>query len=159
MPSWGFRDYTDMKFYSIDYLQMQSNINDYLKYAIVFSTLFILIVVFSLYMRHRLQTKYRDLTIIAFLFLLFVSGVQYADYTDSQNVHSQSSQMVNFVRLLSQKQKVDVNSIFSSSVQLADGIIVKINNRYYRVNLSPDQKTYNLVEVSLVNPEIEIMKN
>lgn len=159
MPSWGFRDYTDMKFYSIDYLQMQSNINNYLKYAIVFSTLFILIVVFSLYMRHRLQTKYRDLTIIAFLFLLFISGVQYADYTDSQNIHSQSSQMVNFVRLLSQKQKVDVNSIFSSSVQLADGIIVKINNRYYRVNLSPDQKTYNLVEVSLVNPEIEIMKN
>lgn len=148
-----------MKFYSIDYLQMQSNINDYLKYAIVFSTLFILIVVFSLYMRHRLQTKYRDLTIIAFLFLLFISGVQYADYTDSQNIHSQSSQMVNFVRLLSQKQKVDVNSIFSSSVQLADGIIVKINNRYYRVNLSPDQKTYNLVEVSLVNREIEIMKN
>lgn len=148
-----------MKFYSIDYLQMQSNINDYLKYAIVFSTLFILIVVFSLYMRHRLQTKYRDLTIIAFLFLLFISGVQYADYTDSQNIHSQSSQMVNFVRLLSQKQKVDVNSIFSSSVQLADGIIVKINNRYYRANLSPDQKTYNLVEVSLVNPEIEIMKN
>lgn len=148
-----------MKFYSIDYLQMQSNINDYLKYAIVFSTLFILIIVFSLYMRHRLQTKYRDLTIIAFLFLLFISGVQYADYTDSQNIHSQSSQMVNFVRLLSQKQKVDVNSIFSSSVQLADGIIVKINNRYYRVNLSPDQKTYNLVEVSLVNPEIEIMKN
>lgn len=159
MPSWGFRDYTDMKFYSIDYLQMQSNINDYLKYAIVFSTLFILIVVFSLYMRHRLQTKYRDLTIIAFLFLLFISGVQYADYTDSQNIHSQSSQMVNFVRLLSQKQKVDVNSIFSSSVQLADGIIIKINNRFYRVNLSQDQKTYNLVEVSLVNPEIEIMKN
>ncbi|WP_425267900.1 DUF3290 family protein, partial [Enterobacter hormaechei] len=44
-----------MKFYSIDYL--------------------------SLYMRHRLQTKYRDLTIIVFLFLLFISGVQYADYT------------------------------------------------------------------------------
>lgn len=30
-----------MKFYSIDYLQMQSNINDYLKYIVIFSTLFI----------------------------------------------------------------------------------------------------------------------
>lgn len=57
-----------MRFYSIDYLQTQSSINDYLKYIVIFSTLFILIVVFSLYMRHRLQTKYRDLTIIAFLF-------------------------------------------------------------------------------------------
>ncbi|MGL5968743.1 MAG: DUF3290 domain-containing protein [Kluyvera sp.] len=147
-----------MRFYTIDYLQTQSNINDFLKYIVIFSSLFILIIVFSLYMRHRLQTKYRDLTIIAFLFLLFISGVQYADYTDSQNIHSQSSQMVNFVRLLSQEKKVDVNSIFSSSVQLSDGIIVKINALYYRVNLSPDQKTYNLIEVSLVNPQIEIIK-
>ncbi|AVE77162.1 TPA: DUF3290 domain-containing protein [Klebsiella variicola] len=148
-----------MRFYGIDYLQMQSNINDYLKYIVIFSALFILIVVFSLYMRHRLQTKYRDLTIIAFLFLLFISGVQYADYTDSQNIHSQSSQMVNFIRLLSQKKGVNVNSIFSSSIQLSDGIIVKINDFYYRVNLSLDQKTYSLVEVSLVTPDIEIVKN
>lgn len=148
-----------MRFYGIDYLQMQSSINDYLKYIIIFSALFILIVVFSLYMRHRLQTKYRDLTIIVFLFLLFISGVQYADYTDSQNIHSQSSQMVNFIRLLSKEKTVSVNSIFSSSVQLSDGIIVKINDLYYRINLSPDQKTYSLVAVSLVNPEIEIIKN
>lgn len=148
-----------MRFYGIDYLQMQSNINDYLKYIVIFSALFILIVVFSLYMRHRLQTKYRDLTIIAFLFLLFISGVQYTDYTDSQNIHSQSSQMVNFIRLLSQKKGVNVNSIFSSSIQLSDGVIVKINDFYYRVNLSLDQKTYSLVEVSLVTPDIEIVKN
>ena len=148
-----------MRFYGIAYLQTQSNINDYLKYIIIFSAIFILIVVFSLYMRHRLQTKYRDLTIIVFLFLLFISGVQYADYTDSQNIHSQSSQMVNFVRLLSHEKNVSMDSIFSSSVQLSDGIIVKINDVYYRVNLSPDQKTYSLVEVSLVNPDIEIIKS
>ena len=148
-----------MRFYCIDYLQTKSNINYYIKYIIIFSALFILIVVFSLYMRHRLQTKYRDLTIIVFLFLLFISGVQYADYTDSQNFHSQSSQMVNFVKLLSKEKEVNVNTIFSSSVQLSDGIIVKINEIYYRVNLSPDQKTYGLVEVSLVNPDIEIIKH
>ena len=67
--------------------------------------------------------------------------------------------MVNFIRLLSQEKKVSVNSIFSSSVQLSDGIIVKINDFYYRVNLSPDQKTYSLVEVSLVTPDVEIVKN
>ncbi|WP_312740085.1 DUF3290 domain-containing protein [Cedecea neteri] len=148
-----------MRFYGIDYLQTQSNINDYLKYIIIFSALFILIVFFSLYMRHRLQTKYRDLTIIVFLFLLFISGVQYADYTDSHNIHSQSSQMVSFVKLLSKDKEVGIDSIFSNSVQLSDGIIIKINDLYYRVNLSPDQKTYSLVEVSLVNPGIEIIKN
>jgi len=148
-----------MTFYGINYLQTQSNLNDYLKYIIIFSTLFVLIVVFSLYMRHRLQTKYRDLTIIAFLFLLFISGVQYADYTNSQNIHSQSSQMVNFVRLLSKEKNVSINSIFSSSVQLSDGVIVKVNDCYYRINLSADQNTYTLVETWLINPEITIIKN
>ncbi|ETS99681.1 DUF3290 domain-containing protein [Providencia sp. PROV188] len=147
-----------MNFYGIDYLQAQSNINDYFKYIIIFGTLFALIVFFILYMRHRLQTKYRDLTIIAFLFLLFISGIQYQDYTDSQNIHSKSSQMVNFVRLLSKEKGVDINSIFSNSVQLSDGIIIKIDDRYYRIHLSVDQQTYSLEKVWLTNPEIKIIK-
>lgn len=148
-----------MNFYGIDYLQAQSNINDYLKYIVIFGTLFTLIVFFILYMRHRLQTKYRDLTIIAFLFLLFILGIQYQDYTDSQNIHSKSSQMVNFVRLLSNEKGVDINSIFSNSVQLSDGIIIKIDDRYYRIHLSLDQQTYSLEKVWLTNPEIKIIKN
>lgn len=147
-----------MNFYGIDYLQAQSNINDYFKYIIIFGTLFALIVFFILHMRHRLQTKYRDLTIIAFLFLLFISGIQYQDYTDSQNIHSKSSQMVNFVRLLSKEKGVDINSIFSNSVQLSDGIIIKIDDRYYRIHLSVDQQTYSLEKVWLTNPEIKIIK-
>lgn len=148
-----------MKFYGIDYLQTQSSINDFLKYIIIFSTLAAMIILFILYMRHRLQTKYRDLTIIAFLFLLFTSGVQYEDYTNSQNIHSQSSQMVSFIKLLSKEKGVGTNFIYSNSIQLSDGIIVKINDFYYRVNLSADQQTFNLVNISLVNPDIQIIKN
>ncbi|WBL72524.1 DUF3290 domain-containing protein [Serratia liquefaciens] len=148
-----------MNFYGINYLQTQSNLNDYLKYVIIFSALFVLIVVFSLYMRHRLQTKFRDLTIIAFLFLIFISGVQYSDYTNSQNVHSKSSQMVNFVRLLSKEKSVNIYSIFSNSVQLSDGVIVKVDNYYYRVNLSADLNTYSLTQTWLTNPDVTIIKN
>ncbi|MBK0004265.1 DUF3290 domain-containing protein [Erwinia sp. S43] len=145
-----------MKFYGIEYLQMQSSINDYLKYILIFSSLFVLILVFSLYMRHRLQTKYRDLTIIALLFLLLTSGIQYSDYTNSQNVHSQSSQMVNFVKLLSKDKNASINSIYSSSVQLSDGVIIKINDSYYRVNLSADQKTYSLDKTWLLTTDISV---
>ncbi|MEB7541192.1 DUF3290 domain-containing protein [Enterobacter huaxiensis] len=148
-----------MNFYGIDYLQAQSNLNDYLKYIVIFSTLFITIVVFSLYMRHRLQTKYRDLTIIAFLFLLFISGVQYSEYTNSESAHSQSSQMVNFVNLLSRQKNVSINSIYSNSVQFTDGIIVKINEQFFRVNLSADQNSYSLQEIGLINPTITILKS
>lgn len=148
-----------MNFYGINYLQAQSSLNDYLKYIIIFSTLLVTIVVFSLYMRHRLQTKYRDLTIIAFLFLLFMLGVQYSEYTNSESAHSQSSQMVNFVNVLSKQKNVSVNDIYANSFQLVDGVIIKIKDSYYKVNLSADQNTYILQETWLTNPNINLLKN
>ncbi|WP_312463954.1 MULTISPECIES: DUF3290 domain-containing protein [Pantoea] len=147
-----------MKFYGIEYLQAQSNLNDFFKYIVIFSALTVLIVVFSLYMRHRLQTKYRDLTIITFLFLLFISGLQYSDYTNSQNKHSQSSQMVNFVKTLSKDKNVSINSVFSNSVQLSDGIIIKVHNNYFRVSLSADQSSYYLVQVWLTTADVNILE-
>lgn len=147
-----------MKFYGIEYLQAQSKLNDFFKYIVIFSALTVLIVVFSLYMRHRLQTKYRDLTIITFLFLLFISGLQYSDYTNSQNKHSQSSQMVNFVKTLSKDKNVSINSVFSNSVQLSDGIIIKVHNNYFRVSLSADQSSYYLVQVWLTTADVNILE-
>jgi len=67
--------------------------------------------------------------------------------------------MVNFVRLLSEREGVSIKSIFSSSVQLSDGVIVKINDYYYRVNLSPDQNTYSLAKIGLISTEIVTIKN
>lgn len=93
-----------MTFYSITYLEAQTNLNDYVKYFFIFGSLILLVVVFSLYLRHRIQTKYRDLSIIFFLFLLFVSGVQYSDYQVNQSRHSQSSQMVNLVEQISKEK-------------------------------------------------------
>ncbi|MBS0910645.1 DUF3290 domain-containing protein [Tatumella sp. JGM118] len=147
-----------MTFYGIEYLQVQSGINDYLKYIVIFSALSLLIIFFILYMHHRLQTKYRDLTIIVFLFLIFISGVQYEDYSNSQNLHSASSQMVSFVKQLAKENNVNENDVFSSSIQLTDGVVVKIKDNYYVVNLSPDQNTYRLVSVGLINPKITIKK-
>lgn len=147
-----------MNFYGINYLQTQSNLSDILKYIIIFSTLFLMIVVFSLYMRHRLQTKYRDLSIIALLFLLFISGVQYSEYTHSENAHSQSSQMVNFVYLIAKQYNTSIENIYSNSFQLSDGIIIKINEDFYKVNISNDQSAYELRGVWLMKPNVKILK-
>ncbi len=63
-----------MNFYGIEYLKSQSNLNDYLKYFFIFALLIGLVIVFSFYVRHQIQTKYRELSIIIFLSLLFVLG-------------------------------------------------------------------------------------
>ena len=53
-----------MNFYGIEYLKSQSNLNDYLKYFFIFALLIGLVIVFSFYVRHQIQTKYRELSII-----------------------------------------------------------------------------------------------
>ncbi|MBO0422827.1 MULTISPECIES: DUF3290 domain-containing protein [Enterococcus] len=147
-----------MNFYGIDYLESQSNLNDYIKYFFIFGALIVMIIAFSLYMRHRIQTKYRDLSIITFLLLLFLLGVQYSDYTQNQSKNSQSSQMVNFVKQISKEKGVDKKEILVSSTQLVDGTLVKIEDKYYKTILSTDQNSYVLEEAHLMNSDIIITK-
>lgn len=147
-----------MNFYGIEYLKSQSNLNDYFKYFLIFGSLIVLVVFFSLYLRHRIETKYRDLSIIFFLFLLFSLGVQYSDYQNNETKHSQSSQMVNFVQQLAEAQNVVTNEIYVNSTELIDGILVSINNKYYTVKLSPDQSSYTLTETYLINEPQTINK-
>lgn len=147
-----------MNFYGINFLENQSNINDYLKYFLIFGSLVLLILVFSLYLRHRINTKYRDLSIIFSLTLLFALGVQYSDYQMNQTKHSQSSQMVNFVKGLAKQENIDTNEIYASATQFSDGIIVKINEKFYKVSLSNDQNSYTLTETYLINDNISYTK-
>ena len=143
-----------MNFYGINFLENQSNINDYLKYFLIFGSLVLLILVFSLYLRHRINTKYRDLSIIFSLTLLFALGVQYSDYQTNQTKHSQSSQMVNFVKGLAKQENIDTNEIYANATQFSDGIIVKFNDKFYKVSLSSDQNSYTLTETYLINDNI-----
>ncbi|HCQ8747198.1 TPA: DUF3290 domain-containing protein [Enterococcus faecalis] len=143
-----------MNFYGINFLENQSNINDYLKYFLIFGSLVLLILVFSLYLRHRINTKYRDLSIILSLTLLFALGVQYSDYQMNQTKHSQSSQMVNFVKGLAKQENIDANEIYANATQFSDGIIVKFNDKFYKVSLSSDQNSYTLTETYLINDNI-----
>ncbi|WP_429969554.1 DUF3290 domain-containing protein [Enterococcus sp. AZ179] len=140
-----------MNFYGIKFLENQSNLNDYIKYFLIFSSLILLILVFSLYLRHRINTKYRDLSIIFFLILMFALGVQYSDYETNQTKHSQSSQMVSFIKGLAKQENIDTDEIYVNATQFSDGIIVKLNDKFYKVSLSSDQNSYTLTETYLIN--------
>ncbi|MEQ7215533.1 DUF3290 domain-containing protein [Enterococcus asini] len=147
-----------MNFYGIEYLESQANFNDYIKYVVIFGSLFILVIVFVRYLKHRIQTKYRDLSIIFLLILVFALGVQYSDYQSNQAKQSQSSQMVAFVKSVAKERSVAQEEIFVNGTQLADGVILKIGDEYYRVNLAFDQGSYTLERAHLLNKEITVTK-
>lgn len=147
-----------MTFYGINYIENQSSLNDYIKYGIIFLALIFMIAAFSLYMRHRIQTKYRDLSIMLFLLLVFMLGVQYSDYAQNQSRYTQSSQMVAFVKEVAHEFDINQQDVLVNSVQLTDGVVVKIQDTYYTVNLSADQSSYRLTETYLMNTQVEVNK-
>ena len=146
-----------MNFYDISFLKTQAGLTDYLWYIFIFGSLILLIVVFSLYLKHRIKTKYRDLSLIFFLFLILSLGIQYSNYQVNQSRHSQSSQMFNFVEQFADNMKVEQKDILVSSTQLTDGIIVKVKDDFYTVNLNADQQSYTITEIHLLNNKINII--
>ncbi|GAJ26604.1 hypothetical protein JCM15457_1539 [Liquorilactobacillus sucicola DSM 21376 = JCM 15457] len=148
-----------MTFFGINYIENQLQLNDFIKYIVTFILLLVLLIVSTLYWRHRIQIKYRDLSIIVLLLLLFMLGLQYSDYVQSESRHSQSSQMVAFIENVAADRHLNSTDVLVNSTQLTDGVIVRIKKNYYRVNLSMDQSNYTLTRTHLMDKKISIEDN
>lgn len=69
-----------MDFYTLTYLQEQNNVAQFVQYGIVVIIFLVLIVATILYIKDKFQTKYRDLSIIMALILLFMAGINFTEY-------------------------------------------------------------------------------
>ena len=65
--------------------------------------------------------------------------------------------MVNFVEQFADNMKVEQKDILVSSTQLTDGIIVKVKDDFYTVNLNADQLSYTITETHLLTKKINII--
>lgn len=98
-----------MKFYDIEFLKSQAGLSDYLRYIFIFGSLVVLVIVFAIYIKHRIKTKYRDLSIILLLFIILEIGIQYSNYQINQSKHTQSSQMVDLLKeSLKTKERIKI---------------------------------------------------
>ncbi|MDU0403575.1 hypothetical protein KF7HA_01943 [Lactococcus lactis] len=57
-----------MKFYDIEFLKSQAGLSDYLRYIFIFGSLVVLVIVFAIYIKHRIKTKYRDLILLFIIY-------------------------------------------------------------------------------------------
>ncbi|MDF7637499.1 DUF3290 family protein [Leuconostocaceae bacterium ESL0958] len=145
-----------MRFYSADYL---SRHNDLVKtWGFVF--LFVLLALFSFYLwtayRHRLNNRYRQITIIIFLAIWFLAGVQYTDFQTVKAQNNSQSAMANFAKMYAKNQHVALKKVAFNSTTLSDGIVAKEGNQYYQIALSKDGKSYSRTQVYLVADNVEV---
>lgn len=145
-----------MTFYTLQYLQNQREVNQLVIYSLGALGLLILLFAVLMYSRNRFDTKYRDISIIMLLMMLFLFGLSYSNYEQHRTQTLSTSQVQPFLRSVARDEGVSTKDVAVNSRSLVDGIIVKIKDKYYRVELSVDRNSYKLARTHLINKDITI---
>ena len=146
-----------MSFFSYFYLENRMYFQDYLKSIAIFVALAALLLVTTLYLRHRLETKYRDLSIIFLLLIVLLLGLQYNQYQQNQAYADNTSRMVTFLNSVKEVKQVGSEEIRVNSRSLSNGMILNIQDKYYEVHFNNDFSAYSLSPINLVNPNINLI--
>ena len=147
-----------MTFYTISYLSNHQHMNQLFNYVAIIIFALLIAVMTLLYLRHRLITRYRDLGIIFFLLLLLFIGFQVTDMEKSTTQQSQTTRMIPFIKAVARDHNVSPQKVVVNSTTLTDGILVRIEDRDYRVNLSQTGDNYTLTRAHVVNHQVNLMK-
>ncbi|MDF7682297.1 DUF3290 domain-containing protein [Lactobacillus sp. ESL0679] len=147
-----------MTFYTLKYIEQNQNTSKTILYVLIAAAALTMIVFAILYLRHRFDTRYRDLGIIALLFLLLFVGTQYEKYVETTLVKSQSVQIVPFIKSIARDQGVTTSDVLVNSTTLQNGIIVRINSKDtdYQLNLNEDNNSYTLGKAHVINHDVNV---
>lgn len=146
-----------MSFFSFAFLENAISFQGYLKYIAIFASLGALLVVTSLYLRNRLETKYRDLSIIFLLLIILLLGVQYHQYQQNEVYVADTSRVVTFLNSVKDSQNLQKEDIRTNSRTLANGMILNIRDQYFEVHFNNDFTAYSLSPIHLVNPNVTVI--
>lgn len=147
-----------MKFYSLTYIEQHQMANQTISNLLILIAALALVIFALLYLRDRFNTRYRDLGIIALLFLLLLSGMQFERYVQSSQMKSQSLQIVPFMKSIARDNHVSVSDVLVNSVTLQNGLIVRISSQKtnYQLRLNDDNNSYTLTKAHVINHHVYI---
>ena len=147
-----------MTFYTINYIQNNQNTDRAIFYILMLIAAGAIIIFTILYLRDRFATRYRDLGIIALLYLLLFVGTQYEKYTQINTQKSQATQIIPFIKSVARDENVKTTDVLVSSTTLVNGMIVRIDSKNidYQLNLNEDRNTYTLVQAHVIDHRVDV---
>ncbi|OLF70093.1 hypothetical protein ACX53_04590 [Loigolactobacillus backii] len=113
----------------------------------------LVILLLFMFLRHRNDSKYRDLLIIVVLSAVLMIGIQINNYKQFQNSLSQNAQIVAFLRSVSKTKQVPLKYISANTTTLTDQMIIRVKKTYYQVNFDSSFGSYQLIKTQLITPE------
>ena len=142
-----------MDFYTLAYVESQAVTGQTWGFIILVTVLLALLVLSVQVLRNGLTSRYRDLTVILSLIIVFFLGLEYQEYGRVKNYSEDSSRMAQFLHSFSAERNIPEEQLAINSLKVRNGMILKVSDAYYEVQFNPEYTTYTTTRVYKVSPE------
>lgn len=145
-----------MNFYTLEYLVKTQSADLILRSAIIIILLAIVILTSFKFMKDRMKTRLRDISIGIVVLTFILLGVQVEHYTQNNRDFSQSHVLLKFIESVATDNNISPYNVMVNSTTLKDGIIVRYNDEDYTVHLNNDNNSYTLERTHVINHNVYI---
>lgn len=145
-----------MNFYTLEYLVKTQSADLILRSAIIIILLALVILTSFKFMRDRMKTRLRDISIGIVVLTFILLGIQVEHYTQNNRDFSQSHVLLKFIESVATDNNISPYNIMVNSTTLKDGIIVRYNDEDYTVHLNNDNNSYTLERTHVINHNVYI---
>ncbi|RCW17112.1 hypothetical protein CAC02_04800 [Streptococcus gallolyticus] len=145
-----------MQFYNLDYITQHQSFNLVVRSVILIILLVVVILTSFHYMRNRLKTRLRDISIGLVILMVILLGIQIEDYMQNNHDFSQSQVLVRFIESVATDNKLSSDDVLVNSTTLKDGMIVRYNEEDYTVHLNTDNNSYTLERTHVIDHNVYI---
>ncbi len=145
-----------MNFYTLEYLVKTQSADLILRSAIIIILLAIVILTSFKFMKDRMKTRLRDISIGIVVLTFILLGIQVERYTQNNRDFSQSHVLLKFIESVATDNNISPYNVMVNSTTLKDGIIVRYNNEDYTVHLNNDNNSYSLERTHVINHNVYI---
>ena len=145
-----------MNFYTLDYITKTQSNGLIIRSAIIIVLLAIVILTSFKFMKDRMKTKLRDISIGIVVLTFILLGIQVEHYTQNNRDFSQSHVLLKFIESVATDYNVSPYNVLVNSTTLKDGIIVRYNDEDYTVHLNADNNPYTLERTHIINHNVYV---
>ena len=145
-----------MNFYTLDYIIEHQSTDMIIRSTFIILLLAIFIITGFRFMKDRMKTRLRDISIGIAVFTFILLGIHVESYTKNHKDFSQSHVFVKFIESVATDAHVSPEEIMVNSTTLKDGIIVRYNEEDYTVHLNNDNNSYTLQRTHVIDHNVYI---
>ncbi|KXB57781.1 hypothetical protein HMPREF1866_01289 [Lachnoanaerobaculum saburreum] len=145
-----------MNFYTLDYITKTQSTGLIIRSAVIIVLLAIVILTSFKFMKDRMKTRLRDISIGIVVLTFILLGIQVEHYTQNNRDFSQSHVLLKFIESVATDYKVSPYNVMVNSTTLKDGIIVRYNDEDYTVHLNADNNSYTLERTHIINHNVYV---